>query len=51
MHFSSILPGLYGAFGIDTEDIQALEEISARQIELEGRILPNDERINIVCIQ
>ncbi|MDR2860290.1 MAG: PTS sugar transporter subunit IIB [Elusimicrobiota bacterium] len=47
MHYakdkSEILPNVFA----DEDDIKALTEISKKGIELEGRVLPLDERINI----
>ncbi|MDR2709713.1 MAG: PTS sugar transporter subunit IIB [Elusimicrobiota bacterium] len=49
MHFAKnkkqILPNIF----TDDEDIAILKEISQRGIELEGRILPMDERVDVVA--
>lgn len=50
MHFSQGKQQLLRNLSVDDEDVSALRGIAAAGIELEGRVLPSDERINVIDI-
>ena len=50
MHYSYGKKQLLRNFSVDDADISALEEIHKLGIELEGRILPDDARINVMDV-
>lgn len=47
MHFSQGKQQLLRNLSVDDEDVAALRGLAAAGIELEGRVLPSDERINV----
>ena len=47
MHFTEGKKQILKNVSVDKDDIDALLSISELNIELEGRVLPNDERVNI----
>lgn len=50
MHFVNGKRQLLRNLSVDDEDVKNLYKISQYGIEIEGRVLPDDERINIVPI-
>jgi PTS system mannose-specific IIB component len=48
MHYVEGKKQISRTLSVNAEDIAVLKEINAMNIELEGRVLPNDERINIM---
>ena len=50
MHFSPGKKQILKTLSVDKDDINALMEISNAGIELEARVLPDDDTINVVEI-
>ncbi len=50
MHYSSGKRQLLRTLSVNESDISALKEIGGKGIELEGRVLPNDERVDIMDV-
>jgi PTS system mannose-specific IIB component len=50
MHFVSGKRQLMCNISVDDSDIEKLYEIYSKGIEIEGRVLPSDERINIIPV-
>ncbi|MEW6040911.1 MAG: PTS sugar transporter subunit IIB [Elusimicrobiota bacterium] len=48
MHYSPGKQQLMKSFSVNESDVEALIELSRYNIELEGRVLPQDERVNIL---
>lgn len=48
MHYVDGKKQISRTLSVNSDDIAVLKEISTLSIELEGRVLPNDERINIM---
>lgn len=47
MHFSPGKRQILRTLSVDDQDVQDLNAVSAAGIELEGRVVPTDERINV----
>lgn len=47
MHFAPGKRQLLRNLCVDNEDVRALRYISCRNVELDGRVLPSDERIDV----
>jgi PTS system mannose-specific IIB component len=47
MHFTNGKKQLLCNVSVDDKDIEALEKIHRRGIEIEGRVLPSDDRIDV----
>ncbi|MDR2426691.1 MAG: PTS sugar transporter subunit IIB [Endomicrobium sp.] len=50
MHFSDGKKQLLCNLSVDNKDVEALEKIHHKGIEIEGRILPDDDRIDVFRI-
>jgi mannose/fructose/sorbose-specific phosphotransferase system IIB component len=48
MHYSQGKRQILRNLSVDEDDITALRELHKSGIELEGRVLPSDERVNII---
>jgi mannose/fructose/sorbose-specific phosphotransferase system IIB component len=48
MHFAQGKTQLLRNLSVNREDIESFKKISAMGVELEGRVLPTDDRINIM---
>jgi mannose/fructose/sorbose-specific phosphotransferase system IIB component len=48
MHYVSGKKQILRTLSVDDKDLSSLKEISSMGIELEGRVLPDDERINVI---
>jgi mannose/fructose/N-acetylgalactosamine-specific phosphotransferase system component IIB len=48
IHYCEGKKQILKAICVDMEDIEALYQLERKKIELEGRIVPTDERINIM---
>jgi len=47
MHFTEGKRQILKNVSVDKDDVDALHSISELNVELEGRVLPNDERVNV----
>ena len=50
MHYVTGKKQILRNLSIDESDVAALKELNSLGIELEGRVLPNDERISIIDV-
>jgi PTS system mannose-specific IIB component len=50
MHYTQGKRQLLRNLSVDDNDVAAFKEIGKRGVELEGRVLPSDDRINVMEI-
>ncbi|OGS19933.1 MAG: hypothetical protein A3J83_01470 [Elusimicrobia bacterium RIFOXYA2_FULL_40_6] len=48
LHFSEGKQQIGKGLSVDEQDVTALQEIAKAGVELEGRVLPMDERLNVI---